>query len=58
MGMSQAEAVPCPACGARMNHHADKFVDSPESETAGFAGLVLHVHTCAHCGKVETRRQA
>ena len=26
-----------------MNHHADKFVDSPESETAGFAGhAVLH----------------
>jgi ribosomal protein S27AE len=56
--MAQTEAIECPGCGARMNHHADKFVDSVEDQSAGFAGLVLHVHTCPSCGKVETRKQA
>jgi ribosomal protein S27AE len=48
----------CPACGAAMNHHANKLVETTESATAGFDGVVLEVHTCPECGQVETRQQA
>ena len=56
-----AEAVSklrCPACGAEMNHHADKLVQTAEPATRAAAEAVLEVHTCRKCGKVEARQQA
>jgi predicted RNA-binding Zn-ribbon protein involved in translation (DUF1610 family) len=50
--------VRCPACGAEMNHHADKLVQTAEPATGAPAEAVLAVHTCPKCGKVEARQQA
>jgi hypothetical protein len=50
--------INCPGCGAAMNHHADKFVETGDTATRGFAGAVIEIHTCPHCGKVESRQQA
>jgi ribosomal protein S27AE len=48
----------CPACGAAMNHHADKLVQTAEPATRAPAEAVLEIHTCAKCGKVEARQPA
>ena len=50
--------VRCAACGADMNHHADKLVQTAEPSTRAPAEVVLEVHTCPKCGKVEARQQA
>jgi len=49
-----SEPMHCPACGARMNHHAEKIVypnDAP-------AGLVEELHACPECGASASRRAA
>jgi ribosomal protein S27AE len=56
--MQQRSSIACPGCGAVMNHHADKLVETAESPTRGFAGMVLEIHTCPECGKVEARQLA
>lgn len=55
------QKMKCPACGAEMNHHAEKI-----DYTAGLAdadildpelgGVLEEVHTCLKCGGVETRK--
>jgi NAD(P)H-dependent FMN reductase len=47
--MTTADPLPCPGCGAAMNHHAEKI-----DYTSG-AGVLQHVHQCPSCGKVELR---
>ena len=56
--MSQHDVpMTCPACGAEMNHHADKIDYSVEdaSYDPAFGGVLEEVHTCPHCGSVELR---
>lgn len=49
----------CEKCGATMNHHATKIDYSVETPDEVFGGGVLEeIHTCPHCGHVETRRAA
>ena len=50
----------CPACGAEMNHHADKLVDPVDSREAAeidpaLGGLLQETHGCPACGNVEFR---
>ena len=58
--MSQQESQPlnCPACGAVMNHHAEKVDYSAADDAADpvFGGTVHEVHTCPECGGVELRK--
>jgi NAD(P)H-dependent FMN reductase len=43
------ESMPCPSCGAPMNHHADKAL--PDSSPEGTATLPTHaILACAACG--------
>ena len=61
MREQRREAIRCPACGARMNHHADKVVEPVTAEEAALAdlalaGLVQEIHGCPGCGNVESRR--
>jgi ribosomal protein S27AE len=49
----------CPACGTKMNHHADKVdYEAALREEATvdpeLGGVVEQVHTCPGCGRVET----
>jgi ribosomal protein S27AE len=37
----------CPACGTPMNKHAEKPVTLTDNE------IILAVHSCPNCGKVE-----
>jgi ribosomal protein S27AE len=38
----------CPSCGTPMNKHAEKPVTLTSDE------IILAVHTCPNCGKVES----
>ncbi len=50
-----AEPLACEACGAAMNHHANKPVD-PRSPEQAAAGLVtLAAHSCPACGQSAVR---
>ena len=51
--MPEAAKMKCPACGALMNHHADKIdygaaVDEGADAEAG--GVIIEAHTCPVCG--------
>lgn len=51
----------CPKCGAEMNHHADKLVETTDMREAARAdpalgGIVQETHGCPNCGNVEFRR--
>ena len=54
--MSDVDKMKCPACGAEMNHHADKldYGAAPESE-AEAAEVVFEAHACPACGHTATR---
>jgi hypothetical protein len=43
--------IACPACGAQMNPHAEKPVHGP-------GDIVLEIHQCPACARVESRRSA
>jgi predicted RNA-binding Zn-ribbon protein involved in translation (DUF1610 family) len=58
--MDQASKMICPACGAEMNHHADKidYAAGFEGETAVdpvLGGVIQEVYTCPECGRIEMR---
>jgi predicted RNA-binding Zn-ribbon protein involved in translation (DUF1610 family) len=57
--VAEAEKMNCPACGAEMNHHADKLdYGAAADETAPdvFDGAaVVEAHACPGCGRTETR---
>lgn len=51
----------CPACGAEMNHHAEKIdytpsLSEPDVMDPQFGGVLEEVHTCPKCGNIELRR--
>ena len=53
----------CPACGAEMNHHAEKLVHVHLKGSADEArldpvlgGIVEELHTCPACGANASRR--
>ena len=51
----------CPACGAEMNHHAEKLVYASPGErgyNALLDGAVEQSHTCPSCGTAASRRTA
>ena len=55
------QKVKCPACGAEMNHHAEKIdytaaLADPNAMDPELGGVMEEVHTCPKCGDVETRR--
>ena len=59
--MPKTNKMICPACGAEMNHHAEKVdytaaLDDPEAVDSDLGGILEEVHTCPDCGSVETRR--
>jgi ribosomal protein S27AE len=45
----------CPACGAVMNHHADKLV---YAAGPGAVDIVEEIHTCSACGAIVSRPAA
>jgi ribosomal protein S27AE len=50
----------CPACGAEMNHHAEKLVYSTGPDQASSAdphlgGVIEELHTCPRCGTSVSR---
>lgn len=49
------EPLACAACGADMNHHANKPIDPRSDEEAARGAVVLEAHTCPACGNVEAR---
>lgn len=55
-----AQAITCPACGAAMNHHADKLIYSADANSDAadprLGGIIEETHTCPGCGAIETRR--
>jgi len=52
----------CPSCGAEMNHHADKLVEStgaldePRVDSA-LGGMVEEIYACPACGTEAARWQ-
>lgn len=53
--------LPCPACGAPMNRHAEKVVAPSTSEELRAIDLVLfgvleEHHLCPNCGWIESLR--
>ena len=54
-----AEKMTCPKCGFEMNHHGDKLVYGPDSQTPRIdehLGLFLEeFHACPNCGAVASR---
>lgn len=55
--MSQPKMI-CPKCGWEMNHHAVKVfpVDDSSKIDNLFDGILEEIHTCPHCGNIETRK--
>jgi ribosomal protein S27AE len=54
--MSDVDKMKCPACGAEMNHHADKVDYGAAPEPAAEAAeVVFEAHTCPDCGRSATR---
>lgn len=59
--MKKMNKMICPACGAEMNHHADKIdgsTDVPEEVDADLGGALEEVHVCPECGKTMLRKPA
>jgi NAD(P)H-dependent FMN reductase len=52
------EPLECPACGAAMNHHANKPIDPRSDAEAAQGPLVLRAHCCPACGHAEARAGA
>jgi len=57
------EPLACPACGAPMNHHANKPVDPRSADEAArvdpaLGCLTVEAHCCPACGHGETRAPA
>ena len=55
--------LPCPACGAPMNRHAEKLLAPTTSEELGAIDVVLfgvleEHHLCPNCGWIESLRVA
>ena len=51
----------CAACGAEMNHHAEKLdysiaLNEPEAVDADLGAVLEEVHTCPSCASTGTRR--
>ena len=60
--MSGRPVMTCPACGAEMNHHADRLVHPvTDAELAGMTvaldGALERVFACPGCGRVGARRE-
>lgn len=56
-----AEPLACPACGAGMNHHANKLSEPQSAEEAArvepaLGGLLDEAHSCPACGHAVLRR--
>ena len=52
--MTAENGISCPTCGATMNHHADKLLQSQES--ADSAGEVFEqLYRCPACGAGDSR---
>jgi ribosomal protein S27AE len=59
--MRMAKKMQCPACGADMNHHADKLIDPTDAKDArrvdpALGGIVEEHHACPQCGRNEARQ--
>ena len=70
-GRTTADKMTCPRCGAKMNHHCDKFVygggslphntsepDATEPDTAEIeplTGGLIEFHACPNCGAAASR---
>jgi predicted RNA-binding Zn-ribbon protein involved in translation (DUF1610 family) len=48
------DAIICPRCGARMNHHADKPIYSEDPN--GNPEFLEEFYTCPNCGASASRR--
>ena len=51
----------CPACGAEMNHHADKLMDAAPGDPgfdAALGGALEEAHACGACGASASRLAA
>jgi len=51
----------CPACGALMNHHAEKLryseaLADPRAVDHEFGAVLMETHACPNCGKTADRR--
>jgi hypothetical protein len=51
----------CPACGAEMNHHAEKIdytatLNELDTADLDLGGIIEEVHTCPECKNVEVRK--
>ena len=60
--MSGRPVMTCSACGAEMNHHADRLVHPvTDDELAGMTialdGALERVFACPDCGRVGARRE-
>jgi len=58
--MSTQNKLICPACGAEMNHHAEKLIYASPGEPGynlSHDGAVEESHTCPGCGAAASRRQ-
>ena len=59
MIMNISDKMICPTCRVEMNHHCDKLVYGPDSQTArmeeSLGGFVEEFHTCPKCGGVASR---
>jgi ribosomal protein S27AE len=59
--MSKRSKMICPACGAEMNHHAEKVnyqaaLENPELIDPDFGGVLMEFHACPKCGEGASRR--
>jgi ribosomal protein S27AE len=53
-----SEPLICPACGARMNHHADKLLHEAPGDglfDPDLDGVIEESHQCPSCGTSATR---
>ncbi len=59
MTLRSSEKMTCPKCGFEMNHHSDKLVYGPDSQTPRIdehpEGFLEAFHTCPNCGAVASR---
>lgn len=59
--MPKANKMVCPACGAEMNHHAEKpnytaALLDPRAADPDFGAVLEETHTCPKCGTIAVRR--
>jgi predicted RNA-binding Zn-ribbon protein involved in translation (DUF1610 family) len=52
--MTKTEKMKCPACGSRMNHHADKVIYGGLDDGV-FPGNIEELHQCPACGEAASR---